>query len=168
VNQANGVLSDTVKRNIYDRYGSIGIYVAEQFGEENVNTYFVLTSPWCKVLICLHVHAVLRSAAILLGNVGWNQSSAIVCPVHSGIVVWGQQVQFSNRQLHISNIEDMAVQHFSFTPKFSQKQGALSPKFCIFVRNFSYRLKFTTHTVTPLPVPVCGHFMRDTCTGRYC
>jgi len=49
VNHANGVLSDTVKRNIYDRYGSIGIYVAEQFGEENVNTYFVLTSPWCKV-----------------------------------------------------------------------------------------------------------------------
>jgi len=50
VNHANGVLSDTVKRSIYDRYGSIGIYVAEQFGEENVNTYFVLTSPWCKVL----------------------------------------------------------------------------------------------------------------------
>jgi len=50
VNHANSVLGDTVKRNIYDRYGSIGIYVAEQFGEENVNTYFVLTSPWCKVL----------------------------------------------------------------------------------------------------------------------
>jgi len=54
VSQANGVLSDTVKRNIYDRYGSIGIYVAEQFGEENVNTYFVLTSPWCKVLSHLY------------------------------------------------------------------------------------------------------------------
>jgi len=53
VNHANGVLSDTIKRNIYDRYGSIGIYVAEQFGEENVNTYFVLTSPWCKVLAVL-------------------------------------------------------------------------------------------------------------------
>jgi len=50
VNHANSVLGDTIKRNIYDRYGSIGIYVAEQFGEENVNTYFVLTSPWCKVL----------------------------------------------------------------------------------------------------------------------
>jgi len=56
VNHANSVLSDTVKRNIYDRYGSIGIYVAEQFGEENVNTYFVLTSPWCKVL--RHVYCV--------------------------------------------------------------------------------------------------------------
>ncbi|ESO02912.1 hypothetical protein HELRODRAFT_192159 [Helobdella robusta] len=50
VNQANRVLSDPTKRGIYDRYGSIGLYVAEQFGEENVNTYFVLTSPWCKVL----------------------------------------------------------------------------------------------------------------------
>ena len=43
------VLSDLTKRGIYDKYGSLGLYVAEQFGEENVNTYFVLTSPWCKV-----------------------------------------------------------------------------------------------------------------------
>lgn len=50
VNYANSVLSDNTKRGIYDRYGSIGLYVAEQFGEENVNTYFVLTSPWCKAL----------------------------------------------------------------------------------------------------------------------
>ena len=49
INHAHSVLSDTVKRGIYDRYGSLGLYVAEQFGEENVNTYFVLTSPWCKV-----------------------------------------------------------------------------------------------------------------------
>ena len=61
MNHANGVLSDTVKRNIYDRYGSIGIYVAEQFGEENVNTYFVLTSPWCKVLTRMCAcHSLLR------------------------------------------------------------------------------------------------------------
>lgn len=50
VNNANRVLSDPTRRGIYDRYGSIGLYVAEQFGEENVNSYFVLTSPWCKVL----------------------------------------------------------------------------------------------------------------------
>ena len=53
MNHANSVLSDSIKRGIYDRYGSIGIYVAEQFGEENVNTYFVLTSPWCKVSLML-------------------------------------------------------------------------------------------------------------------
>lgn len=49
INHANSVLGDTTKRGIYDRYGSLGLYVAEHFGEENVNTYFVLTSPWCKV-----------------------------------------------------------------------------------------------------------------------
>ncbi|KAK2154167.1 hypothetical protein LSH36_275g07036 [Paralvinella palmiformis] len=48
INHAHSVLGDTTKRQIYDRYGSLGLYVAEQFGEENVNTYFVLTSPWCK------------------------------------------------------------------------------------------------------------------------
>ncbi|CAH1787392.1 unnamed protein product [Owenia fusiformis] len=50
INHAHAVLSDTTKRGIYDRYGSLGLYVAEQFGEENVNTYFVLTSGWCKGL----------------------------------------------------------------------------------------------------------------------
>ena len=50
INHANSVLGDTTKFRIYDRYGSLGLYVAEQFGEENVNTYFVLTSPWCKVV----------------------------------------------------------------------------------------------------------------------
>ena len=49
INHAHTVLGDTVKRGIYDQYGTLGLYVSEQFGEENVNTYFVLTSPWCKV-----------------------------------------------------------------------------------------------------------------------
>jgi DnaJ-class molecular chaperone len=58
------VLSDLTKRNIYDNYGSLGLYIAEQFGgeslsgphvnqiitmiyfsaEENVQAYFMLTS----------------------------------------------------------------------------------------------------------------------------
>ncbi|KAK3597591.1 hypothetical protein CHS0354_030132 [Potamilus streckersoni] len=50
INHANTVLSDATKRGIYDRYGSMGLYLAEQIGEENVNTYFVLTSGWCKAL----------------------------------------------------------------------------------------------------------------------
>jgi len=53
VNSAYSTLSDTSKRNIYDNYGSVGLYVAEQFGEENVNTYFILTSGWCKALFCV-------------------------------------------------------------------------------------------------------------------
>ncbi|GFT25189.1 dnaJ homolog subfamily C member 5 [Trichonephila clavipes] len=48
INRAHSILSDLTKRNIYDNYGSLGLYIAEQFGEENVNTYFVLTSGWCK------------------------------------------------------------------------------------------------------------------------
>ncbi|KTG02053.1 hypothetical protein cypCar_00022173 [Cyprinus carpio] len=48
INNAHTILSDPTKRNIYDKYGSLGLYVAEQFGEENVNTYFVLSSWWAK------------------------------------------------------------------------------------------------------------------------
>ncbi|XP_047738157.1 dnaJ homolog subfamily C member 5 isoform X2 [Hyalella azteca] len=52
VNHAHRILSDQTKRNIYDTYGSLGLYIAEQFGEENVNTYFLVNSGWCKAL-CL-------------------------------------------------------------------------------------------------------------------
>lgn len=51
VNRAHSILADLTKRNIYDNYGSLGLYIAEQFGEENVNAYFVVTSPACKVFI---------------------------------------------------------------------------------------------------------------------
>ncbi|ESO99578.1 hypothetical protein LOTGIDRAFT_226229 [Lottia gigantea] len=50
INRAQSILQDSTKRGIYDRYGSLGIYAADQFGEENVNTYLVLTSGWCKAL----------------------------------------------------------------------------------------------------------------------
>ncbi|XP_013373593.1 PREDICTED: dnaJ homolog subfamily C member 5B [Chinchilla lanigera] len=50
INNAHSILTDTSKRNIYDKYGSLGLYVAEQFGEENVNTYFMLSSWWAKAL----------------------------------------------------------------------------------------------------------------------
>jgi len=49
VNHANRVLSDPRKKAIYDQYGSLGLYACEQFGEDNVNTYFLLTSPVFKV-----------------------------------------------------------------------------------------------------------------------
>ncbi|XP_023290283.1 dnaJ homolog subfamily C member 5 isoform X2 [Orussus abietinus] len=51
INRAHATLTDLTKRNIYDNYGSLGIYVGEQFGEENVNAYFVYTSGWCKALL---------------------------------------------------------------------------------------------------------------------
>uniref|UniRef100_A0A096M0X1 DnaJ homolog subfamily C member 5 n=1 Tax=Poecilia formosa TaxID=48698 RepID=A0A096M0X1_POEFO len=52
INNAHSILVDPTKKNIYDKYGSLGLYVAEQFGEENVNTYFVLSSWWAKVTHC--------------------------------------------------------------------------------------------------------------------
>uniref|UniRef100_A0A3B4HCK6 DnaJ homolog subfamily C member 5 n=1 Tax=Pundamilia nyererei TaxID=303518 RepID=A0A3B4HCK6_9CICH len=54
INNAHSILVDATKKNIYDKYGSLGLYVAEQFGEENVNTYFVLSSWWAKVGRCQH------------------------------------------------------------------------------------------------------------------
>ncbi|XP_055908131.1 dnaJ homolog subfamily C member 5 homolog isoform X3 [Eupeodes corollae] len=51
VNRAHSILSDLTKRNIYDNYGSLGLYIAEQFGEENVNAYFVVTSPAVKTIV---------------------------------------------------------------------------------------------------------------------
>lgn len=50
INQANRVLSDITKRNIYDNYGSLGLYVAQQVGEEYVHTYYMLSSKWAKAL----------------------------------------------------------------------------------------------------------------------
>ncbi|XP_065051419.1 dnaJ homolog subfamily C member 5-like isoform X1 [Rhopilema esculentum] len=51
INHANAILSDPNKREIYDNYGTMGLYIAEQFGEENVKTYFILSSGWCKGLM---------------------------------------------------------------------------------------------------------------------
>ncbi|XP_044905723.1 dnaJ homolog subfamily C member 5B isoform X1 [Felis catus] len=53
INNAHTILTDMSKRNIYDKYGSLGLYVAEQFGDENVNTYFMLSSWWAKTLFVI-------------------------------------------------------------------------------------------------------------------
>ncbi|XP_043480805.1 dnaJ homolog subfamily C member 5-like isoform X1 [Leptopilina heterotoma] len=50
INRARAILCDLTKRNIYDNYGSLGLYAAEQFGEENVNSYFIITSKWTKAI----------------------------------------------------------------------------------------------------------------------
>ncbi|XP_077367973.1 dnaJ homolog subfamily C member 5-like isoform X2 [Festucalex cinctus] len=53
VNAAHAVLSDAGKRSIYDAYGSLGLYVAQQFGDDNVNAYFALNTCWAKALFVL-------------------------------------------------------------------------------------------------------------------
>ncbi|KAG1654485.1 DnaJ subfamily C member 5 [Nymphon striatum] len=50
INYANSVLSDPTKRNIYDNYGSVGLYIAEQFGPQHVDLYFTMNSSWFKCL----------------------------------------------------------------------------------------------------------------------
>uniref|UniRef100_A0A8C3S854 J domain-containing protein n=1 Tax=Chelydra serpentina TaxID=8475 RepID=A0A8C3S854_CHESE len=50
INNANATLNDEHKRQIYDEYGSMGLYVAEQFGEESVKYYFLMSKCWFKVI----------------------------------------------------------------------------------------------------------------------
>ncbi|XP_033124314.1 dnaJ homolog subfamily C member 5-like isoform X2 [Anneissia japonica] len=51
INHANKVLSDERKRRIYDEYGSMGLYIAEQIGEENVDLYFMMNSKCFRGMI---------------------------------------------------------------------------------------------------------------------
>lgn len=50
INNANTILNDDNKRQIYDQYGSMGLYIAEQFGEESVKYYFLMSKCWFKAL----------------------------------------------------------------------------------------------------------------------
>ncbi|XP_068436815.1 dnaJ (Hsp40) homolog, subfamily C, member 5 gamma b isoform X2 [Clinocottus analis] len=51
INNANSILSDENKRKIYDEYGSMGLYAAEQFGEDGVKYYFLMSKCWFKALL---------------------------------------------------------------------------------------------------------------------
>ncbi|KAM7403508.1 hypothetical protein PAMA_004121 [Pampus argenteus] len=51
INNANSILSDENKQKIYDEYGSMGLYVAEQFGDESVKYYFLMSKCWFKALV---------------------------------------------------------------------------------------------------------------------
>ncbi|KAM9787893.1 dnaJ (Hsp40) homolog, subfamily C, member 5 gamma b [Syngnathus typhle] len=51
INNANSILSDENKRKIYDEYGSMGLYVAEQFGDDSVKYYFLMSKCWFKTLL---------------------------------------------------------------------------------------------------------------------
>ncbi|XP_027762965.1 dnaJ homolog subfamily C member 5G [Empidonax traillii] len=59
INSAHATLSDADKRRLYDQYGSLGLYVAEQFGDDAVRHYFLMSKWWfqalalcCGVLTC--------------------------------------------------------------------------------------------------------------------
>uniref|UniRef100_A0A4W5PDM7 DnaJ (Hsp40) homolog, subfamily C, member 5 gamma a n=1 Tax=Hucho hucho TaxID=62062 RepID=A0A4W5PDM7_9TELE len=56
INNANSILNDDGKRRIYDEYGSMGLYVSEQFGEESVKYYFLMSKWWFKTMaVCCTV-----------------------------------------------------------------------------------------------------------------
>jgi len=50
INNANKILQDEEKRKIYDQYGSVGLKIGEQIGEENLKAYMALQSPFAKFL----------------------------------------------------------------------------------------------------------------------
>lgn len=49
INRAHGILMDEKKRQIYDSYGSVGLQIADQIGEENIQAYMAIQKPWVKV-----------------------------------------------------------------------------------------------------------------------
>lgn len=53
INSANAVLSDEKKRQLYDEYGSFGLYLADQVGDDLVGTLMFFQSGWFKGLFCL-------------------------------------------------------------------------------------------------------------------
>ncbi|NP_001334253.1 dnaJ homolog subfamily C member 5G isoform 2 [Mus musculus] len=50
INTAHAILTDPTKKKIYDRHGSLGLYLYDHFGEEGVRFYFIVNSCWFKVL----------------------------------------------------------------------------------------------------------------------
>ncbi|XP_010725751.2 dnaJ homolog subfamily C member 5B, partial [Meleagris gallopavo] len=49
INSAHATLSDADRRRLYDQYGSLGLYVAEQFGDDAVRHYFLMSQWWFQV-----------------------------------------------------------------------------------------------------------------------
>lgn len=50
INHAHSILTDEKKRDIYDKYGSMGLYMADQFGDEFVDTIMTFSSGWFQCL----------------------------------------------------------------------------------------------------------------------
>lgn len=56
IQHAYATLSDASKRAIYDKYGSVGLKLADQIGPERFRIYMLSQSPWvkcCSVCVCL-------------------------------------------------------------------------------------------------------------------
>uniref|UniRef100_A0A0X3PDG7 Cysteine string protein n=1 Tax=Schistocephalus solidus TaxID=70667 RepID=A0A0X3PDG7_SCHSO len=51
INRAHAILSDESKRAFYDKYGSFGLFMADQMGEENAELYLRLNNPCLRCLL---------------------------------------------------------------------------------------------------------------------
>ena len=49
INRAHHILTDEKKRALYDKYGSFGLSIADQFGDEVVETLMMFRSKWFQV-----------------------------------------------------------------------------------------------------------------------
>lgn len=53
INKAHAILTDEKKRNLYDKYGSFGLAIADQFGDDVVSSVMCISSKWFQCLFCL-------------------------------------------------------------------------------------------------------------------
>lgn len=53
INHAHSILSDEKKRDIYDKHGSLGLAMADQFGEDVLGTLMCMSSKWFGCFFCL-------------------------------------------------------------------------------------------------------------------
>lgn len=53
VNNANAILSNETKKRIYDQYGSMGLKLADQIGEEHIPLVLCMDSKCCKACIVI-------------------------------------------------------------------------------------------------------------------
>ncbi|CAH8535052.1 unnamed protein product [Heterobilharzia americana] len=52
INRAHAILANEQKRKLYDRYGSLGIYIVEHIDEEDWKPYLALRNPCVQCLAC--------------------------------------------------------------------------------------------------------------------
>ncbi|CAG7728253.1 unnamed protein product [Allacma fusca] len=50
INRIHKILTDANKKQIYDEYGSFGLFIAEKYGDEEVATYSLITSMWFQLV----------------------------------------------------------------------------------------------------------------------
>ena len=53
INHAHTILSDPNKKEIYDKYGAMGLYIAEQFGEEVMIFTGILRRLFSRDSVCV-------------------------------------------------------------------------------------------------------------------